>query len=166
MSAPEVNFSDLSNRPVDVAFQVENSASRSVRIRRRGHETKDLWLTTADRADQEHQVASMTTRLFVAMMQHDEQARALVVQVIPEAFPWVRFLATEDVRAFALELVQTLRAADSIANPAPVTQLVAEWQHTAEVNADPELRGILRSDGEDHGAVEPPAARIHEPQAQ
>lgn len=87
-------------------------------------------------------------------MRHDEQARAL--DVIPEAFPWVRFLPKEDVQAFLVELIGTLRAVEELGSPAPVVQVITEWRHTAEVHADPELFATLTTDGEDYGAVPAP----------
>ena len=77
--------------------------------------------------------------------------------VVPDAFPWVRFLPTEDVRAFVLELVDTLRAADALQNFAPVVQVITEWQHTAEVHADPELAARVRRSDDDYGMVPEPA---------
>lgn len=103
-------------------------------------------------------MVSATTRMFVALMQRDEAARSLLVDVVPEAFPWVRFLATQDVRAFVLELVETLRAADSLDNPAPVVQVIAAWQHTAEVHADPDLAARIHLLEGDLGPVPAPAA--------
>ena len=95
---------------------------------------------------------------FVALMQHSESVRDLVTDVMPTAFPWVRFLPREDMQAFVVELVDTLQAADSLGTPAPVTQLITQWQHTAEVHADPRLLAILRQDGEDLGDVSAPGA--------
>jgi fermentation-respiration switch protein FrsA (DUF1100 family) len=79
-------------------------------------------------------------------MQHDDRVRALVTEVMPTAFPWVRFLPEQDVRAFVVELVAALEGAESLQNPAAVAQVVTAWQHTAEVHADPELLTILRQD--------------------
>lgn len=158
MPAPEVNFSDLSNRPLAVTDTLAASASQTVLIHRRGKDVEDLVLTTASRAEQASEVVSATTRMFVALMQRDDQARSLVVDVIPEAFPWVRFLPTEDVRAFVLELVEVLRAAESVGNPAPVAQVITEWRHTAEIHADPELVAVLTQDGSDFGPVPAPTA--------
>lgn len=73
-----------------------------------------------------------------------------------EAFPWVRFLPREDVQAFLVELVETLRAVEELDSPAPVVQVITEWRHTAEIHADPELFATLTSDGADHGAVPAP----------
>lgn len=101
-------------------------------------------------------MVSATTRMFVALMQHDEAARSLVIDVVPEAFPWVRFLPAQDVRAFALELVDVLRAADALGNFAPVVQVITEWRHTAEVHADPELSARIRRADDDHGVVPEP----------
>jgi MoxR-like ATPase len=75
---------------------------------------------------------------------------------MPEAFPWVRFLPTEEVRAFVLELVSALRAPDAVENPAPVVQVISAWRSTAEIHADPELAAILSTDGSDHGPVPQP----------
>lgn len=72
-------------------------------------------------------------------------------------FPWVCFLPTEDVRAFVLELVDPLRAADSLENFAPVAQVITEWRHTAEVHADPELAARIRQGDDDYGAVPKPS---------
>lgn len=158
MTAPEVNFSELSNSPLTVTDKLAASVSRSVLIHRRGKDVEDLVLTTASRAEQATEVVSATTKMFVALMQRDDAARSLVVDVIPEAFPWVRFLPTQDVRAFVLDLVETLRAAESVSNPAPVAQLITEWKHTAEIHADPELLKVLTQDGSDHGPVPAPTA--------
>lgn len=154
--APEVNFSDLSNKPVDVVRKLQSSPSRSLRIHRRGEE--DLVLTTASRVAQAAVASSTTTKLFIALMQHDARVRSLVTEVLPTAFPWVRFLPKADVQAFVVELVDVLEGAEALDNPAPLVQVVSDWQRTAEVYADPELLAILRSDGEDHGPVPEPGS--------
>ena len=95
--------------------------------------------------------------MFVALMRHDEHGRAMLLDMIPEAFPWVRFLPRDDVQAFLVELVGTLRAVEELGSPAPVVQVITEWRHTAEVHADPELFAVLTKDSEDHGQVPPPS---------
>jgi hypothetical protein len=157
ISPPEINFSELSNKPVEAVRKLRDSPTRSVRVHRRGDE-EDLVLVTASRADEVREVVSTTTALFVALMQTDALARELVTGVMPKAFPWVRFLPKEDLREFVVELVDTLEAADSLGNLAPVTQVIAEWRHTAEIHADPELLAILRQDGQDFGEVPEPTA--------
>jgi hypothetical protein len=102
-------------------------------------------------------MVSATTRMFVALMQHDEHARAFLLDVLPEAFPWVRFLPREDVPAFLVELIGTLRAVEELGSPAPVVQVITEWRHTAEVHADPELFAALTENSADHGPVPPPS---------
>ncbi|GGK67660.1 hypothetical protein GCM10011591_44770 [Nocardia camponoti] len=117
-------------------------------------------LTTAARAEMAQTAASVTTRMFVAMMQRDPEARRLVTDVLPEVFPWVEFLPREYVQEFVLELVATMRAADSLENPAPVVLVIEGWRHTAEALADPELAALLAAptDG-DFGPVPEPEAR-------
>ncbi len=149
----EVLFSELVNKPKDTVAKL--GRVRDLRLRRRDDEY--LMLTTAARAEQNSELVSATTKMFVALMQHDEHARALLLDVIPEAFPWVRFLPREDVQAFLVELVGTLRAVEELGSPAPVVQVITEWRHTAEVHADPELFAVLTKDSEDHGPVPPPS---------
>jgi hypothetical protein len=152
MSSPEVPFSELLQRPKATIAKL--NVCRSLRLRRR--DAEDLTLTTAAQAEQDSAMVSATTKMFVALMRHDETARSLVIDVVPEAFPWVRFLPTEDVRAFVFELVDTLRAADALANIAPVVQVITEWRHTAEVHADPELAARIRHSDDDYGVVPEP----------
>lgn len=157
MTAPEVNFSDLSNKPVETVGKLHHSPSRTVRVHRRGDE-EDLVLTTASRAAEVTEGASAATRLFVTLMRESNQARTLATEVLPVAYPWVKFLPKQDLQAFVVELVDTLEAAESLENPSPVANLVAAWRHTAEVYADSELLSTLRGDGDDFGpATEPPA---------
>lgn len=101
---------------------------------------------------------SATTALFVALVRHSEGVPNPVTDVVPTAFPWVRFLPREDMQAFAVELVHTLEVAESLGTPAPVTRLISAWQHTAEVYADPRLLATLRQDGGDFGDVPEPGA--------
>lgn len=158
MQLSAVPFSELIQKPGDTVAKLKASVSRSLRLKRR--DDADLVITTAERAEQENTVVSAVTRTFVALMQHDDRARTLLVDVVPEAFPWVRFLPLEDRRAFVVELVEVLRAAESFdpPNPAPIAQVIAEWQHTAEVHADPELASLLRQETEDLGPVPPPVS--------
>lgn len=158
MTAPEVNFSDLSNKPKDTVRKLERSPSRSLRVHRRGVNEEDLVLTTATRAAQATEASSAATKLFLALMQHDDRVRTLVTDVVPVAFPWVRYLPKSGTQSFIVELVDAMEGAESLGNPAPVAQVIAEWRHTAEVYADPELLAALTSDGDDFGPVPDPAA--------
>jgi hypothetical protein len=70
-------------------------------------------------------------------------------------FPWVSFLPTEDVRAFLVELVQTLRASADLGNLAALEPVIEAWKATAEIHSDPELLRAATAplDGGDHGEV-------------
>jgi hypothetical protein len=154
-----VNFSDLSNRPVETVRKLSQSSSRALRVHRRGEE-EDLILTTASRADDVVAVASLTTKILLALMASDDGVVTLVTDVLPAAFPWVRYLQKHEIQAFVVELVGALQGAESLQNPAPVVNAVAAWKATAEVYADPELLHILtRDDGDqDFGPVPEPKA--------
>ncbi|WP_072691537.1 hypothetical protein [Rhodococcus marinonascens] len=157
MSVDEVTFSELQLQGKATVERLRRSPGQSLLVRRR--DAEDLVLTTAARAELEHTAAAVTARMFVALMQRDHRARELVTDVLPEVFPWVTFLPREEVQEFVVELVSTLRAAESLDNPAPVVQVIEAWRHTAEVLADPELAAILAADtDEDFGVVPAPDA--------
>ncbi|MBL0780261.1 MULTISPECIES: hypothetical protein [Streptomyces] len=148
-----VHFSELVNRNRRTLARLEGS--RSLLLRRRDGE--DLVLTTASRAEQDRTVVSAATRMLLAMARREPGSMELLLDLLPDAFPWVRFLPETDLHAFAVELVDTMRAADSVGNNASVAQLLVEWQHTAEVHSDPELLAALTTDhGEDYGPVPDP----------
>ncbi|WP_040799311.1 hypothetical protein [Nocardia higoensis] len=155
MTVQEVLFSELQLHGKATVERLRRTPEQALLVRRR--DAEDLVLTTAARAQLERTAASVTTQMFVAMMQRAPEARRLVTDVLPEVFPWVAFLSRSEVQEFVLELVSTMRAADSLHNPAPVVQVIESWRHTAEVLADPELAAILgRDSDEDLGPVPEP----------
>jgi hypothetical protein len=74
------------------------------------------------------------------------------------AYPWLRFLPEDAVEEFLNELVEVSRASSDLDAIAPIQQIVAEWQHTAEVYSAPELYRVLSaaSHGIDHGQAPVP----------
>ncbi|MGH4029611.1 hypothetical protein ACQB60_11820 [Actinomycetota bacterium Odt1-20B] len=152
-NAAAVNFSELVNKNKQTLARLKDSP-RLVLHRRDG---EDLVLTTAARAEQDQTVVSAATRMLVAMARREPGSMELLLDILPEAFPWVRFLPEADVHAFAVELVDTMRAADSVANSASVAQLLIAWQHTAEVHSDPDLLAALTRDHDaDYGPAPDP----------
>ncbi|MFF6999476.1 hypothetical protein ACFY93_31680 [Streptomyces sp. NPDC008313] len=148
-----VNFSELVNKNKQTLARLKKS-SRLLLHRRDG---EDLVLTTAARAEQDQTVVSAATRMLGAMARREPGSMELLLDILPDAFPWARFLPEADVHAFAVELVDTMRAADSVGNSASVAQMLIAWQHTAEIHSDPELLAALTSDhGEDYGPVPDP----------
>lgn len=113
-------------------------------------------MPTAARAELEYTAASVDDREAV-VMQRDPRAREWVTDVLLEVFPWVSLLSREEAQEFVVELVATLRAAESLEDPAPVVQVIDAWRHTAQVRADPELAAIVAADtDEDLGTVPAP----------
>ncbi|MFJ5046604.1 hypothetical protein [Streptomyces sp. NPDC088719] len=148
-----VNFSELVNKNKQTLARLKES-SRLLLRRRDG---EDLVLTTVTRAEQDRTVVSAATRMLAAMARRDPGTTRLLLDVLPDAFPWIRFLPEPDVHAFAVELVDTMRAADSLSNNASVAQMLIAWQHTAEAYSDPELLAALTTDhAEDYGPVPDP----------
>ena len=150
----EANLSDLLNKPKATLARL--ASNRRLVLHRR--DAEDLVLTTAERAAQDTAVVRDTTRLFREMMRRDPAVMTLAVQVMPAIFPWVRHLNEDEKAEFAAEWLGTLSAAAEMDNNASVEGVVAAWQHTAEIIADPELYAILtrEHDKGDFGAVLPP----------
>lgn len=158
---PSATFSELLQKPTDTVAKLDHSSTRGIRITRRGGD-QDLYLTTAERAEQVVEVVDSTTRMFVALMKSDPMAVDLLTKVFPEAFPWVRFLPEAAVREFLVEFVETARASTDLGLVAPISTVIAAWKSTAEVYADPDLYERLTKDHDgDAGRVslpEEPAA--------
>jgi hypothetical protein len=109
---------------------------------------------SADRAEAEGEVVDLTGRLLASVLRRDPR---LLREVLPTVLPWVRFLPLADVDLFAAEFVAIAEAAGAVGNMAPVSQLLTEWRHTAEIHADPDLyRALTRRPLGDYGAVPKP----------
>jgi hypothetical protein len=149
-----VNLSDLLNKPKATISLLETN--RRLRLRRR--DAEDLVLTTAERAEQDDSAMSTMSHLFTEMMRHDPAVLTMAVHVLPAVFPWVRHLDEDERKEFAAEWLAALSSATAMGNNAEVEVVVAAWQHTAEIYADPELYAILtrQDDGIDYGPVPQP----------
>ncbi len=152
MTTLEIPFSQLIQQPKATMAKLESSPRRRLRLDRRDGE--DLILESAARAEAEDEALSMASRLFFFLVKNDDGARLLLLS-LADVFPWVRFLPQDDVRAFLVELVETLRAAASVSNLAAVDPVVAAWKATAEIHSDPELLNAATAplDGTDFGEV-------------
>lgn len=149
---PSTTFSELVNKPVKTIEKMDRAPRHGIRITRR--DEPDLYLTTAERAEQVVEIVDTTTRLFVQLMKSDPKIVDLLTNVFPDVFPWVRFLPAEDVREFLVEFVDTANASTSLDTVDPILALVAAWKSTAEVYSNPELYAALTKDsGEDGGRV-------------
>jgi hypothetical protein len=80
--------------------------------------------------------------------------RPPLAEILPQAFPWIRFLPDHDRVTFAREFVELTETGDATA----LLQLITAWRHTAEIHADPELLATLSSETvDDFGVVTAPA---------
>lgn len=155
MSVSEIPFSELVNRPKATVAKLNANRSHKLRLVRRDDD--DLVLESAERSEIDAAAMTLTTRLFVSLMRNDDAAPVLL-QALPDVFPWVRFLPPDHVRAFFVELVETARACVELDNLEPMAPVVEAWRDTAEIHADPDLHADLTRplDGTDYGAVPPP----------
>jgi len=125
-------------------------------VHRRGSED-DLILTTAARAAQEGELVEVAGRLLRAVMSNPAVRSHQLLDILPQVFPWIRFLTTDDRVAFAHELIDVMDASEDLGSPGPVLQLINQWRHTAEIYADPELLAALRAETlDDFGTVAEP----------
>jgi hypothetical protein len=143
--AAEVNLSELLNKPRATLSLLESN--RRVYLRRR--DAADLVLTTAERAAEDDEVVSTTSRVFNEMMRHDPAVLTMTVTVMPAVFPWVRHLTEKGKQEFAAEWLAALSAAASMGNNAALAGLIAAWRHTAEIQSDPELFATLTTPHDD-----------------
>ncbi|MFI7438592.1 hypothetical protein [Nonomuraea indica] len=127
-----VTFSDLSRNPRAVAER----AARLGRVRITHRDAPDFYLTAVDREEQREATLATATRLLLAFLKHDPTARALVI-AMPEVFPWVRHLTSDELRAFALELVEALSDAAELDVDDTAQEVIAGWRATARIKASP-----------------------------
>lgn len=145
-----VTFSDLSRNPRAVAER----ASRLGRVRVTHRDAHDFYLTAADREERRDETLATASKIFIALMKHDSGARELLL-AMPDVFPWVRHLSTEEVRAFTLELVEALSDAAELDLDSSINEVIAGWRATARIKADPQERGEAeRPTSGDFGQVE------------
>lgn len=147
-------FSELIQHPRETTLRLDEAGT--LRLVRRNQ--PDLMLATVERFERDAEIFDMTTRLLVGIISR-EPSRDLLRSSLTGVFAWTRFLPDDAVDEFLTELVGIARASAEISNLRPVAQLIVEWQHTAEIYADPELyRRLTReySAEDDFGPVEVP----------
>jgi hypothetical protein len=148
----DLPFSDFLHHPSTVAERLADV--RVLRLRRRGD--ADLALMRADQAERDGIVVDFTARLLASLVRHGSPET--LRRVLPEALPWATFLPEADIDLFIGELVTVAQGAASIENLTPVSVLLTQWRHTAEIYADPALLETLTREPEgDLGPVPPPA---------
>ncbi|GAA3426564.1 hypothetical protein ACWDTT_16600 [Streptosporangium sandarakinum] len=149
----EVPFTELLRQPSETAERL--SRVRAVRLRRR--DSDDLVLMTAERVEGENEVIGLTAKLLAALFHDDAGGAEILRRVFPDVLPWTRFLPASGVEELLASLSEIAPAAASLGNLAPVTQLLVEWRHTAEIYADPQLFAALTAPrGDDFGPVPRP----------
>ncbi|MFG3494166.1 hypothetical protein [Streptomyces sp. NPDC047928] len=153
MAYEDVPFSELLHHPAATARRLE--VVRGLRLRRRG--AGDLALISADQLERDATVVDFTARLLAGLVRTENIAA--LRRLLPDALPWSVFLPDEDVETMLAELAETARGAAALENLAPIALLLSQWQHSAEVYADPALHAVLtREPDGDLGPVPAPEA--------
>jgi hypothetical protein len=140
----EVTFTDLLQHPTETVEKLHAARGRALRVHRRG-DNDDLILTTVARANEESEVLEVAARVLRAVMSNPVLRSTQLLDILPQVFPWIRFLPDEDRLVFAQELIDVMDASNDLNTPTPIVQLITEWRHTAEIYTDPELLATLRA---------------------
>ncbi|MCD0443929.1 hypothetical protein LO763_09865 [Glycomyces sp. A-F 0318] len=149
----EMPFSEFLHQPAATAARLEEV--RSIRLRRRGAD--DLALVRADQTDRDATVIDFTARLLAGLAKAGE-AEA-IRRVLAEALPWSTFLPETDRDQLLSELIEVAQGAASLRNLGPVSVLLEQWRHSAEIYADPDThRQVTAEPGGDLGRVHLPGA--------
>jgi hypothetical protein len=129
------------------------AALGSVRVTHR--DGRDFVLTTAEVADRCEENLTTASRIFLVLMRREDGFRSLLT-ALPEIYPWVRHLDDEEVREFAVELLEALSDAAELGVTGALHAAVVSWRATARIKADPEqLQDALRPlEGRELGSVE------------
>lgn len=77
--------------------------------------------------------------------QNEEMNVAELFEMLPQVFPWVRFLPPDDTMGFVSELVELMSSGVEPGSPEVVLQIITEWRNTAQIHSDPELLEVLSS---------------------
>src|SRR5579859_2092006 len=149
----DLPFSEFLHRPAAAAERLESV--RALRLRRR--DAGDLALMRADQIERDGVVVDFTARLLAGLVRTG--STGAIRAVIREALPWSTFLPEADLDQMVGELIAVAQGAASLETLTPVAVLLAQWRHTAEVHADPELLAILtREPDGDFGPATVPCA--------
>lgn len=99
-----------------------------------------------DQMERDTTVVDFTSRLLAGLVRTENISAFR--EALPDALPWTTFLPSEDVETMLSELVDTARGAATLENLTPIAVLLAQWRHSAEIYADPNLLAILTREPE------------------
>jgi len=151
MAQREHTLTDLLRNPRTVIAGLDGG---DVVVRRRDGD--DFVIQSLSR----HRYEATAVGLLAALLRGSQQAIPGASASMQEQLPWIRFLPTADREAFVVELLDTITASASLGAFAPVSVLIDQWRHTAEIWADPELHRTLSTPLDDldgRRVPEPPA---------
>jgi len=133
---------------------VAERARRLGRLRITHRDAQDFYLTAADREEERDQNLVTAARVFAALARSESGARA-VASALAEVFPWVRHLSPAEQSSFAQELVAALSDAAELTIDRNAHEVIAGWQATARIKADPSQyeQALAPTEG-DFGPVE------------
>ncbi|NEA34778.1 hypothetical protein G3I17_24420 [Streptomyces sp. SID13031] len=140
----EVAFSEFLQRPTETIDKLTSSPRQALRIENGGGED-DFVLTTVSRAAQGDRLVKIAGDFLRAILSDPVLRSSQLVDLLPQVFPWVRYLPDGDQREFARELAAGWDASEDVGSPAFVLQLITEWSNTAHIYTDPELLMALSS---------------------
>ena len=114
---------------------------------------EDMMLSTARRDSAVRGGLDLSVRLLAQIMT-DAELSAALLRSTEAALPWLEWLTPQDRAEFLPEFVRTAKACGDTKYYAPLARLLDEWEASAQIAHDPELRDLLTADrGEDDPVV-------------
>jgi hypothetical protein len=132
-AVPERTFTDLLQRPTEVAAEVSR---HDVILRRRG-QANDLLLSQANRS-QAVRDAVLALGQMLRLAMNVPGGSDLLAERVDEMLPWTHFLDESQRRQFVSGLAAVASATAETGNFAPLVQTMNEWKATALIMADPD----------------------------
>ncbi|MGH8905040.1 MAG: hypothetical protein ACRD0K_00600 [Egibacteraceae bacterium] len=151
-TSEDLTLSTFLRNPTAVLAQVDRG---DVVLRRR--DARALRLSLEGRSRDRDAGTALVARM-LAVLAEEDTGRAAVARALQRSLAWTDMLPRQARDEFVAEFLRTVEACAEIGAPAPLMQLLRQWQETAAIYADPELARTLTSPlPGDAGAVPEPA---------
>jgi hypothetical protein len=138
MAVTEVSYSSFLRGPSEVLPALERG---DVQLDRRDGEP--LVMTRARRYHAWMQGIALSARMIRHLLKDDPD---LAEDLLADELPWLPWMPRAEQRACLSEILTHLAAGAETGTFEPFARAVTEWEHTAEVWADPALAKRLTSD--------------------
>lgn len=145
MAVTEVSYSSFLRGPTEVLPALEHG---DVQLDRRDGEP--LVMTRAHRYRSWMQGMALSSRVIRHLLKEDPD---LAERLLADELPWLQWLPSGEQTDCLSDILTQLAAGAETGTFEPFARAIAEWKHTAEVWADPQLAKRFTSDFPGNGEV-------------